>query len=229
MKYSYVVRLTIPFSEVLSFIDQWSEKADKLLVYEHEADQEVSQTHCHFLIQDCKIGEDRLKQIVNQKREKPLKGNECWSWKAYDPGKGSSYMAYMTKGKLACKYSKNYSADELERARQAWVEPVLGNDKHPGTPMKKKKDEITELYDSFIKKHDINDFKEHSGFTDMICDKILGLCRTHTMSHVYHTTGKLPFPGTYKQTAGTLFLRVIETKRPDLFEEALNSLKNIWY
>lgn len=226
MKYSYVCRITKPFSEISTFLDNWATKVAGLLVYEHPADEEVSQTHCHFLIQDSEVQDEQLKRMARVKFP-DLKGNECWSWKVVKVDKVPEYITYMTKGKFACKFSKNYSSELLERSRLAWVEPVLGNDKHPGHS--KKQDEITELYEAFIKKHDITDREIYTGYVDTICDRILGICRTFTMSHIYHKTGKLPFPGTYKQTAGTLFLRVIETKRPDLFEEALTSLKNIWY
>lgn len=226
MKYSYVCRITLPYDEVRSFVERWAEKATGLLVYEHPADEEVSQTHCHFLIKDCDIQEERLKRIAKEKFP-DLKGNECWSWKAVKEDKVPGYLTYMTKGKFQPKFSKNFSQSLLEASRSAWVEPVLGNDKHAGTP--KKQDDLTELYHEFIKKHNVNDPEQFMGYTDTICDRILGLCRTFTMAHVYHKTGKLPFPGTYKQTAGTLFLRVIETQRPDLFQEGLNSLKNLWY
>lgn len=226
MKISYVCRITLPFSDVNQFIDEWSNKIDKLLVYEHEADEEVSQTHCHFLIIDSTVKNEQLKRLAREKFPE-LKGNESWSWKQYDPEKGKSYISYMTKGKLVCKFAKNFSKEELEKSRLAWVEPVLGNDKHPGSS--KKHDDVQELYESFVKKYNINEPQYHNGYQDSISDKILALCRTHTMSHIYHKTGKLPFPGTYKQVAGTLFLRVIENQRPDYFEQALETLKNLWY
>lgn len=223
---SYVARLHIPYTAVQSFIDKWEEKCETLLVYEHPPDSGCKRIHCHFLIENCTIKEDALKTIVNKTLVVKLFGNGDWSFKPYDPDKGKTYLTYMTKGNLSYKFCKNISPDILETARLAWVEPVLGNDKHPGSS---KNDDIKELFEAFQKKHDITDMDIYSGFTDMICDRILGTCRTFTMAHIYHKTGKLPFPGTYKQTAGTLFLRVIEAKRPDLFGEALNSLKNIWY
>lgn len=209
----------------MDFIDEWAEKADKLLVYEHSADEEVSQTHCHFLIQDSDVKSERLKRIARDKFP-ALKGNECWSWKEVNQDKVASYITYMTKGNLACSYSKNFSAEELERSRLAWVEPVLGNDKHPGS---KKKDEIDELVEAFLVKHDITDEEFKVGFDHTTAELILSKCRTFAMSHIYHKSGKLPFPGTYKQTAGTLFLRVIEAKRPELFENSLHVLKDLWY
>lgn len=219
---SYVCRITLPFSDVNQFIEDWADKADKLLVYEHEADEEVSKTHCHFLIRDCKVKEDRLKQIVNKIVSPPLKGNECWSWKTVIEDKVADYITYMTKGKLTAKYNKGYDQFYIDERKKVWV--------LPGTPQaKKKQDEITELYDSFVKKFNVNSHEYHNGYQDNISDRILSLCRTHTMSHIYHKTGKLPFPGTYKQTAGTLFLRVIEEQRPDYFEQALQTLKNLWY
>ena len=226
MKYSYVCRITLDYNQVVTFINDWSDKITKLLVYEHEKDEEVSQTHCHFLIEDSDVQEERLKRIAREKFP-ALKGNECWSWKKVKQDKVGDYITYMTKGKLAYKFSKNYSEDQLEKSRLAWVEPVLGNDKHPGTS--NKKDDITDLVEEFNKKYDINDDEFKVGFDHTTVEIILNKCRTFTMSHIYHKTGKLPFPGTYKQTAGTLFLRVIEAKRPELFEEALIALKNIWY
>lgn len=229
MNYSYVCRVSLPYDEVQSFIDTWSAKITSLLVYEHEADEKVKTTHCHFLIQDSEVQDEQLKRYARQKFP-ALKGNGSWAWKVYDPEKGKTYISYMTKGNLACKFNKNFSPDLLERSRLAWVEPVLGNDKRQGSSTSHKKpDDIDELYIGYVLKHDINDHDVFSGFTDTICERILSTCRTFTMAHVYHKTGKLPFPGTYKQTAGTLFLRVIEKQRPELFQEALIALKNLWY
>lgn len=228
MKYSYVCRISLPYDEVQSFLVNWSTKITSLLVYEHEADEKVATTHCHFLIQDSEVQDEQLKRMARQKFP-DLKGNGSWAWKTYDPEKGKTYISYMTKGKLASKFNKNYSPDLLERSRLSWVEPVLGNDKRQGSSTPRKNDELDELFEAFNKKHDITDKENFTGYTDAICERILGITRTFTMSYVYHKTGKLPYPGTYKQTAGTLFLRVIEAKRPDLFEEALVTLKNLWY
>lgn len=218
MSHGYVCRLTLGYRDVARFIDEWSAKADRVLVYEHEKDEKVSQTHCHFLIEGCSVANERLKRIARVCFP-DLSGNASWSWKKLDPQKKQEYMTYMSKGKLREKYSKNFSQEELERSRLAWVEPVLGNDKHPGSP--KKHDEVTELFKSFVQKY--------GRVEDVRFGDILDMCRKHTMSDIYHKTGKLPFPGTYKQTAGTLYLRVIEECRSCMFEAALDELKNLWY
>lgn len=230
MKFSYVCRITLPFSDVNQFIDEWSNKIDKLLVYEHEADEEVSKTHCHFLILDSQVKNEQLKRISRDKFP-DLKGNESWSWKQYDPEKGKSYISYMTKGSLTAKFIKNFSLQELDNSRLAWVERSLRNDK----PQKvsKKHDDVTDLVQSYLKCNDINERYKYRGEilkSNYECTKdICADVRKHVMSHIYHKTGMAPFPGTYKQIAATVFLRVIEDKAPDQFSNALEVLKNIWY
>lgn len=222
MEYHYAPRITLSFDAIQEYVKILAETCGKVAVFEHPADTKVKHTHCHLLLLGSPVKAEALKR--KWPGEPPGKGQEFWKWESKYGTPDESFIQYMTKGKYAAKFLKNISPATVEEWRTKWVDKSTA----PKADKSKEK-EMLELLKGFESRYECNDFKSMTGYTDEIMEQILGLCRTYTMSHIYHKTGFLPFPGTYKQTAGTLFLRVIEKHRTDCFNEALSALKNIWY
>lgn len=113
-------------SESYDTIHNWIEgiECDKIVVYEHEADEEVSRVHCHMLILGQVRKDDALKTRYINLYKPEVKGNKLWSWKqAYD----LDCLTYMAKGVLQPKYTKGFDTNELEEYRVKWVDPKTVN------------------------------------------------------------------------------------------------------
>lgn len=112
------IRVTRPYEEVKEWLNNI--KADKLIVYEHESDTEVSRTHIHMLIVKSELKPDALKA-----RYKKLYGTieaKDWSFKAADDNQGR-YLTYMSKGCIQPKLTKNYDDEYVKNCMSEWVEP----------------------------------------------------------------------------------------------------------
>lgn len=145
----------------------WATTSGKVLVYQHEADDEVSVQHCHFLIQECSIGEEGLK-----KRIKPiitLSGNKDWSFvqKEYD-GNVERYITYMTKGHLNPVFNQGYDPEYLEYCKSKWVQPRQTNS--PANEIIKTEPKDSQLiqmwmeFQEHVFTHNLNDHMELKDF-----------------------------------------------------------------
>lgn len=111
------IRVTRSYSDIMEWVDNLT--ADKVIVYEHEADDEVSRTHIHMLLIQSTLKPDSLKA-----RFKKLYGNidaKDWSFKSSDGD--PKYITYMSKGKLSPKLSKGFELSDITKYTSEWVEP----------------------------------------------------------------------------------------------------------
>lgn len=116
--YNYTVRITLSYQDLSGVVARWADKCQRCICYEHEADEEIRQTHVHMILEGSTVQDEALKRSSKLSG----KGNEFWSWKQYDGSR--TFVTYMTKGKYAPKFLKNYSPAEVEEARKAWSEPT---------------------------------------------------------------------------------------------------------
>lgn len=116
---SYVIRVSRAYDDVFDWVD--GIKADKVAVYEHEADNEVKRTHIHMLLVNSDIKPDAMKN-----RYKKLYGDidkTDWSFKSAAEGIADGFVTYMSKGKLAPKLTKGYTTEEIMKLTNEWKEP----------------------------------------------------------------------------------------------------------
>lgn len=142
---NYAPRVTLSYNDVSGVIRMWSKSCDKMVVYEHEADEEVATTHVHMIMVNCKYkSQDTLCNQFRKLIETERKGNELWSWEHKNyPNPDITYIKYMTKGKLKPVYVKNVSEDEIETYRSQWVDNspkrvVVSDDNNVVIPAKTK-------------------------------------------------------------------------------------------
>lgn len=112
-------RITIPYAEIgAGFLEGLAELSDTLVIYEHEADEEVSRTHCHGLMLGCKRGQD----TIRNKYFKNIYAKQDYSLVAKTLNKviDKKFITYMSKGKLNPKYCKGVSDIEIAELTALW-------------------------------------------------------------------------------------------------------------
>lgn len=214
--FSYAIRITLPYDDCIDIISKWASRSQKIIVYQHDADEEVSKTHIHLAVGGCEVKAEALKRMW---ADAPGKGNEFWSWKEWDGTE--TYITYMSKGKLRPLYTKNFTDEQVERSRQAWVEPVKAD--KPG-------DHSDRMITKIVSHFDSDDFKTHYGIRDMEDEgipivTIHNRVRSYAFKQLWAEHRKVPHASFFKIVADSAFLRICE--RLDRFDEGMGVILNI--
>lgn len=116
---NYHVRISRSYEELKGFFE--NEKCTHMVVYEHDADEEVSRTHCHAWIKGC-ANSDTLKNHI-RKLIGPVSKTD---W--YFTEKNKKYvewtddvMTYLSKGVLEVKYVIGFTEAEIEEKKNKWI------------------------------------------------------------------------------------------------------------
>jgi hypothetical protein len=110
---------------VSGVIELWADTCDTLIVYEHEADEQVKTTHCHLLMTGSKYKTaEPLKRLFYKTypQYKSSDGNGLWSWCNKDyPCPDFGFIDYMSKGVLEPKFVSGHDVEDIAaaKARQA--------------------------------------------------------------------------------------------------------------
>lgn len=119
-------RITRAYTDLSGAFRSISLLCDKMLIYEHEADEEITKTHCHFVAEhNCTTKTLKNTILKNLKTGDSLNGNEDWSMPENNWDKSHKTITYMTKGRLEPKYNQGYTQDEIEKAKNDWTAPQL--------------------------------------------------------------------------------------------------------
>jgi len=219
--YHHAIRITLPYEDCSGIISLWADRCNAVVVYQHDADEEISKTHVHIGLLGCETKSEALKRMW---KDAPGKGNEFWSWKDWDGE--DKYLTYMSKGTLRAKYVKNISEDRLEKSRQSWVEPVKAA----------KSGDQSEFYIDMVlaqytNVNSLQRFTEDIAFDEGTCpwsfERVLSDVRLKTMKMFYRFNRKVPPASLYKMVAGTAFLRLCE--KWNYLDNGIEALKNLWY
>ena len=150
----YVCRITRPYVDISGLVLNWSETADQVLVYQHpegisRRTKKFQKTHCHLLIQGCRLGtaEGLRKRVAKQYK---LKGNEDWSFSDKDYDGSPKYITYMTKGIYLPAFNKGYDATQLEQLKNAWVEPTCVETPQLISPATPPKDTVVSIWAEYL-------------------------------------------------------------------------------
>ena len=215
MKSNYAPRITLSYNDVSGIVESWADRCEKLIVYEHEADTKIKSTHVHILIIGSSTKDEALRRVAQAKRtDIRMFGNEFWKWAINKEHKDKfvsdpeSTITYMAKGKLAPKFVKGFTPDEIEERRSMWVSHNV-----PAPPMK---------YDEYEALK--SDLCKESHYWTMTLDRI----RTWTMAWYWKRDGRLPNAGQYKRNAASLYL-VAQSYDNGPLGPAFEELKNLWY
>lgn len=116
---SFSARVSRPYEEVKNWVE--SITCDSIIVYEHEADDEVKRTHIHMLVLNCTIKIDALKT-----RYKKTVGDISaadWRFKQDVDDNYSRCITYMSKGHLSPKLTKGFDTADIAKHTAEWIEP----------------------------------------------------------------------------------------------------------
>lgn len=117
------IRVSVAY-DVLTGFETIYELCDKVVVYEHEADEEVKTTHVHMLLEGYKRKEDTLRNAIKKHYTGP---NFALKVKKDDGSPvDDSFITYMSKGTLDPKYNKGYDDGFIATRRGEWVERRVG-------------------------------------------------------------------------------------------------------
>lgn len=219
--FNHAIRITLPYEGCKDIISRWADRSVQVIVYQHDADEEVSKTHVHLGLYGCEVKSEALKRMW---ADAPGKGNEFWSWKEATEDSGK-YLTYMSKGTLRPVFVKNFSPDIVERSRQAWVEPVLGNDKSRD----QSESVIREIMDYFKVSskpdyyHDDDTCEIGKESLELLFDQV----RSKAFKVLWAQQRKAPHASYYKIIASTAFLRLCEDTRR--FDAASAIVREKWY
>jgi len=122
-------------------INVWAESCEKFIVYEHPADEKVKETHCHFLMINCKYAtpEPLKRAFYDVFSTEERKGNDLWAWANKDyPNPDEGYITYMGKGSLKYKFNKGFAESTVNSLVKKWVPP----DQYGKTKNSKKESEF---------------------------------------------------------------------------------------
>lgn len=221
MAESISVRITLPYSDCSGIVKRWFDRAHRAVCYEHEADDEIKQTHIHIALLELNCKAEALKRMW---KDAPGKGNEFWS---LTPVRDESkYLTYMTKGKLRPVLVKNFSSEQLEEHRLSWVEPTLGNDKNGNSPLEYYINQVLKRFERIKSRSDMptGRYDDYGHLTD---DMLLDEVRSETMKVFWGENRRVPHASMYKQVAGSVYLNLME--RIDCLDMGIASLKHLWY
>lgn len=123
-------RVSMPYEDLKEAFQLIADEVEKLVVYQHEADEDVNRTHCHFYVV-YPHSTDTLKNRF--KRTLPTtskRGNSLWAfnteYKEYHTLKvipvGPSCITYMSKGVLEPSMMKGFTQAEIDEYKSGWVE-----------------------------------------------------------------------------------------------------------
>lgn len=234
---NHAIRITLSYDDCSGVIAKWADRCQAAVVYQHDADEEVSKTHVHLALFKCEVKAEALKRMWE---DCPGKGNEFWSfkeWKVDDDFlvvvKPNKYITYMTKGYLYASFNKNISKEILEASRLAWV------DHDTAAPTKDSTqyfiDEILEKF-KYQSSYDYIEHYRHESFLDSntvmysmrdYLGFLLSEVRMRTMKVMWSKNRRTPPASLYKTVAGSVFLTLAE--RFDWMDTAIDVLTQKWY
>lgn len=129
MLHDYAVRITHTQTDIRRVINVWATRCHQVIAYEH--DEPGKKIHSHLLIKGANIEKKQLRNLGNSTGIN-LKGNENCSFKAYD--QNTTYLSYMSRGRIEPYYIQNFTTEEIQTAKEAWVPPQeyvkLGSNEH---------------------------------------------------------------------------------------------------
>jgi hypothetical protein len=171
---NFAFRISSLYDAVSVAISELINMSQQVIIYQHEADEDVNRTHIHGLIMGCKRKEDTI-------RNKFFKGTyESSDYElktTYKDRKGKSwpvdekYITYMSKGVLQPVYNKNFAPELVEEYRRQWVHYDKVEEKNSTEPKKKKVENAftscTQIIEEFLPHRTVlGCLGEHWNYTD---------------------------------------------------------------
>lgn len=163
------VRISRSYDDVKQLISLWALRCDKLIAYEHEADDEVSRTHMHILMYGMNSTWDNFQKLAKKEFSivAEFNGNSDWAKSRKYQYDAQATIKYMTKGILEPKYVKGYTDEEIAAAKALWK------------PEQERKTKDQEMYGEFV--------EQNPGCEDWQFEHV----REHARRYAFWQTGRV--------------------------------------
>jgi len=119
MPFSWSARITKQYDDIHEWLD--AVECEKIIVFEHPADDKVANTHIHALVINGKVEYESLKT-----RYRKMYGaidRSQWRFKSDVNDDYNRFITYMSKGKFVPKLSKGFDPDSIVKLVSEWVDP----------------------------------------------------------------------------------------------------------
>lgn len=132
---SFVFRISTAYDDVK--LDELFELCERVIIYQHSADDSVKRTHIHGLVFGCTRKEDTV-------RNKFFKGKYEYSLKSKVDDK---FITYMSKGKIDPVYNKGFDPELVRLRKSEWQDHRITStvDVSDKTSNKKTKKELLRI------------------------------------------------------------------------------------
>ena len=134
-------RVSRPYVDISSAIVEINYKVGRILVCQHDADEEVNRDHIHLLFYNSLIKQEAVKRTFKRTLNKDFKGNKDWSFVETLPSSDRKefwidgddpvcrdeeeifkYIKYIIKGKKEnIRFSFNIGQPLIDKATEAWT------------------------------------------------------------------------------------------------------------
>lgn len=146
---SYFCRISRSYEDLAEVFSSLTCKADALVVYEHEKDEEISRTHVHFYVEGSQITVEGIKKRVKAVCPDITK----YDWSFNQKNVDRNCITYMSKGVLDPKMNRggidvSYYKDlweEREKPKKYQTRLQFVTKESPSEAKKRKNDLIAEM------------------------------------------------------------------------------------
>lgn len=104
--------------------------SDKIIFYEHDKDDKIERTHCHFFVENLKVSTDTVKNWIKKSKNVSKFPSTDWMFKTEYVDKKSkksirvdyNCIVYFSKGKLNPKFQKGFTQKEIDDYKNSYVD-----------------------------------------------------------------------------------------------------------
>lgn len=118
---NFLGRISKPYDQLKPLFESWCTSDSKLIVYEHEFDDSIKTTHCHFLMLNSERDSEHLRERKIWK-DLNMKGNKSYSFKTYSKLYELKCITYYSKGKLQPKLIHGFDNAIANNAINDWTD-----------------------------------------------------------------------------------------------------------
>lgn len=120
------IRVSKGFQDVPGFVAALAAQSKSLIIYQHEADDDVSRTHIHALCDSPSCSTDSMKNWIKKDLHVTAYPKSDWAFTTVQSDKKTpvdiNYITYMSKGILDPMYNKGFTQADIDRLKSNWIE-----------------------------------------------------------------------------------------------------------
>lgn len=204
MSYAFLGRITRPYADISGVLLDIFKDVGYFWVYQHDADEKVNRTHCHFFTLQSQRDNKTIKNLKVYKELK-FKGNSDHAYKNYDSkvdegneGEWYNVLKYYSKGTLEPVYCHGARSAQIAEASRLKWEVQEKPQSIKIEVIRERKQLITNSYiakEAYAKysEWDVDNKHIFSGTIDMykLIEIVGGLCKLHNKGRNYRNVANI--------------------------------------